>query len=132
MAVCNLGHEHEDPGPEEVIVEDRGEVKAAEAAADSTVEVARIEADRDVQVAKIGARAQDEDQVAELAALRARVDVLQAAVMPPEPEPEPVPVTVPVPEPDPEPDGPPAPPEAEHAAPKGKSGGGWWAGYSAS
>lgn len=113
MSTCSLGYEHEDPEPEPIVVDD-GTADAAEAVSDASVEVARIQADRDVTVAKIEHRAVDEELVTSLAAMQARLDVIEAAMAPPEPEPV---VVVPEPAPEPEPIAE-APPETEHHAPK--------------
>jgi len=111
------GIEHGEPEP--VVVEDNSD-KAAEAAGEASVEVARIEAKRDVDVARIQNRGLDEQLAADLAALQARIDVLEAAAIPPEPEP----VVLPVPEPEPEPEPVPAPEETpvkeEHREPARK------------
>lgn len=107
MSTCDQGFEHPDPEPEVIV-----EAPDTEPVAEAAVEVARIEADRDVAVAKIVNRGMDEDMAANLAALQARVDVLEAAAMP---EPEPEPIVIPVPEPEPEPV--PAPVEEEHEKP---------------
>jgi hypothetical protein len=129
MALCDMGHEHPDPPPAEMVVEDKSAEVVAEEGHDEAVEVARIVADRDVQVAKIERKAVDEETVVQMAALQARVDVLEAAAAPPAPEPEILPVPVPEPGPEPEP-GPPAPPEHDGPEPeKNKGSGGWWAGY---
>lgn len=129
MRQCDLGFEHEDPEPEQVVVEDKSAEDVAETAAGAEVEVARINADRDVATAKIYARQADEETVATMAAMAARIDVLEAALAPPPPpEPEELPVEVPEPEPEPEPESLPdvEPPKAEG----GKKGDrGWWAGY---
>jgi hypothetical protein len=72
-----------------VIVADDGTAEAAGADAEASVEVARIEADRDVAVAKIENRGLNEELVVQLAAMAARIEVLEAAAIP-EPEPEPI------------------------------------------
>lgn len=129
MAVCDMGHEHPDPSPAEMVVEDKSAEVVAEEGHDEAVEVARIAADRDIAVAKIERRGMEEDTAAQMAALQARVDVLEAAAAPSEPEPEILPVPVSEPEPEPEP-GPPAPPEHDAPEPeKNSGGGGWWDGY---
>lgn len=129
MAVCDMGHEHPDPTPEPVVVEDKSAEDVAETVSDAEVEIARINAQRDVEVEKLYNKGLDQERETELARLRARVEVLEAAMAPPAPEPEIVPVPVPEPEPDPEP-GPPAPPETGEPKTAKKSGGGWWDGYS--
>lgn len=75
------------------------EAVAAETGAAAQIEVARIEAERDVTVAKIEARSADAQAEADVAALLARLDVLEtwkaemlAAQAPPEPEPVVIPV----------------------------------------
>lgn len=107
MRQCDLGYDHEEPEP--VVVEDNSD-KVAETTSDAAVEIARLEAERDIKVAKIAARQDDEEQVSELAAMRARLDVLEAALAPPEPEPMPEPEPVVVVS---EPDAAAAPPEKE-------------------
>jgi hypothetical protein len=94
-----------------VVVVDSGAADVAEASAEASVEVARIEAERDVATAKIYARGQDEDTAAMIAGMAARIEVLEAAAAPaveepimiqaaaaPEPEPE---AAAPVPEAEP-------------------------------
>jgi len=111
------------PEPE-VVVEEAVDL---EPVAEAEVEIARIEADRDVQVAKIEAKVADDEIVAELAALRAEVEVLRAQAAP-EPEQEQAVVVVADPEPEPEPVAEPEPPvvepSEEPAAKKRKSA--WW------
>lgn len=129
MALCNMGHEHPDADPVEVVTEDKSAEDVAETVSDAATEQTRIEAERDVAVAKLAAKAADQERETELARLQARVDVLEAALAPPAPEPEPEPVIV-EPEPEPEP-GPPAPeehePKPEHS--ESAPSGGWWSGY---
>jgi len=102
---------HDCPGcacePEPVIVETAPDMTPV---ADASVDVARIEADRDVAVAKVNARAIDEEAVAEMARLQARVDVLEAAAAPPPPPPAVIDLPPPS---EPEPDM--APPKADDA-----------------
>jgi hypothetical protein len=88
------------------------EAEAVEAAADASVEIAKIEADRDVAIEKERTKQQADWTDQEKAELYGRLKGMEetlARVMPqPEPEPEPVPVPEPEPEEDilpaPEPD----------------------------
>lgn len=118
MPTCELGFDHPEPEPE-IIVEEAPDV---EPVAEASVEIARIEADRDVQTAKIYAKGEDADTAALIAALQARIEVLEQSNMPPEPEPIPVVVDPPAPAPQPEPEAPVATdmPPAEPKEPKAK------------
>jgi chemosensory pili system protein ChpA (sensor histidine kinase/response regulator) len=90
---------------EEAVVEAAPEPEVPEAVTDAAVEIARIDADRDIQTAKIYAKGNDEDTAALLAAMAARIEILEAERTPPEPEPEPVVIVAdPPPEPEPEPE----------------------------
>lgn len=127
MRTCDLGFEHEEPEPEPVVLEEPSAEAIAEEESGAVVKVAEIEAARDVEVAKIANKAIDAEAAAEMAALRARVEILEAAAVPPEPEPVIMPVAEPAPEPDPEPT--PPPPETEPKAEAGKESSGWWGSY---
>jgi len=124
MPVCEYGVEH--PEPEPVVIE---EAPDTEPVAEASVEIARIEADRDVQTAKIYSKGQDEDTAATMAALQARIEVLETARAPVA-EPEVVPVVIDAPPPEPEPEPAPAqemPPagEPDEGKPKKKNPWGW-------
>lgn len=115
-----------------VIEPDPGPIEVAELT-DSAVEIARINADRDVQLAKIARTQLDNDERAELDALRLEVSTLRGLLEPPEPEPPAeVPIVVTEPEPEPEPDEPAPdsePPLTEPSVPaprSGKRGSPWW------
>jgi hypothetical protein len=125
MRQCDLGFEHDDPEPEQVIVDQPAVADAAEAEANAGVEIARVNRDADVQIAKIAGRQLDEATAAEMAALRARLDILEAARLPdPEPEPEPVVVETAPAEPEPEPVA--APPETPEPPKEEKKSSGFW------
>jgi len=85
-----MGFDHPDLEPE-IVVEEAPDM---EPVADAAVEIARIEADKEVSIAKIYNRSDDEQTIAELAALRAENEVLRAQLAPPEPEPEEIAVIV--------------------------------------
>ena len=122
-----MGFDH--PDPEAVIVDTSGQAEAAEAGAVADIEVARINAERDVEVAKINARQVNAEDAATMAALMARVEVLEASLIPPEPPAEPEPVVIAPPEPA-------APAESGNAMPdvaqppkESKKKSGWFADY---
>jgi len=113
------------PEPE-VVVEEAVDL---EPVAEAEVRIAEIQADRDVAVAKIEARVVDDEIVAELAALRAEVEVLRAQAAPAEQEQQEAVVVV-APEPEPEPVAESEPPVVEPSTsdePKGKKRSSpWW------
>jgi len=119
----DCGIEHGEPEP--VIIEDNSD-KAAAVEGEAAIEIARLETGRDVAVAKIVNRSADEETAAVIAGLQARVDVLEAAALPPEPEV----IEMPEPEPEPEPEVEEVTAPPEVTAPKtGKKSKGWWDGY---
>jgi hypothetical protein len=105
-------------GPDgEIILIDSAPAEAAEAVAevaDAQVEVAKIEAKRDVDLARESTKAAEVYANEELAALRGRVQAMEAVLetLAPQPEPEPVPEAAPVIV-----EAPPAPVESEPEAP---------------
>lgn len=127
MATCDMGFDHPDTEAGAIAAEaEAGAVAdAAEAGAAADVEVARVNADRDVQVERIRARGLDEETAATIAAMQARIEVLEAGLTPPEPEAEPAPVVIAEPEPEPEPEAPPPPPAAEPEAGPERERGYW-------
>lgn len=90
------GMECEGPAAEPVVTDLVSAEKVAAAVGESEVRIAEINAGRDVQTAKVYARRNDEETVAAMAGMQARIDVLEAAMAPPA---EPEPVVIPVPEP---------------------------------
>lgn len=133
--VCpECGGAHEEPMPtiEEIAHEEsRAVVKATEAEGQAAVEVARIEGATAVQLEREHRKTISAESAAELAALMARVDVLEQSRIQPEPEPVPVVVDPPAPPPAPELSAPPPPETAGiPKAPRGKAKAGWWSNYS--
>lgn len=125
---CDLGYSHDEPDPEPIVIDD-GTAEAAVATGAAEVEIAKLETDRDIELAKIQNRAIDAERDAALAAMQARIDVLEQAAIPPAP-PEPEPIVIPV-------DPPPSEPPTDASAlpdvaktPKGKPSKGWWSNYS--
>lgn len=121
-----------------------GEMHGGPGGETEAVKIAKINAERDVEVARLARSEARQDieaqvEVAEIEA-GAQVDeaVVEAAVLEeiatppadPEPEPEPEPAPVIVTDDSGDEEEVPAPPETEQRAPA--SGGGYWAGYSAS
>lgn len=118
--------------------------QAADDAAKSDVEIARINADRDVTIARLQSKAVREENdttehvaeteaAADVGVAEAQADGVEAAAEvisgDPEPEPDGEPIVVePLPEAEPEPDAPP-PPEAEHHHAAEKKSPGWWDAY---
>jgi outer membrane biosynthesis protein TonB len=125
-ATCDMGFDHPDDDAAAIAAEaEAGAVAdAAESGAAADVEVARLQADRDVAVEKIRARGMDEETAATIAALQARVDVLESGLAPP-PSAEPDPVVIAEPAPEPEPEPAPAPPDTE-PAPEPERKRGYW------